>query len=603
MGVIGRFRNKKTGKADEPAPKFAPLVATPAGKSLFISLGGRQIIAHNPKTPFITLYRGTFDVKQKGKTAIFEDKQLKTIKLVNYSLQEVDNGYKVEFSAKGYSIQVNLLQKDKKVVVSTSSTSNFEKIKLSFKRAQGEQLAGLGESKTYNLLNTSINCYPLGDTDISFTNIVKDYLGKSKKTKSYLSAIDLLLSSKKYLLKTNEPLFQATFEEESYHIITPNAPQQIEIYSADDTQELFDTLANIYPNKQSIPERLQQGFVITERISKLEKTLKTLNTEKIPASVTLIKDIDWQIEQLKGLEGLATRYAHRLILRVLPYAIVGSKDYDYYFGQDLLIKCLDGSTYITRIEGKNQAFIDLTKPLAVKYYKEKLTTALKNKKIIGFCAECSYPLPLDADYKGEDVRRLRTIWLKLFQKAVWEVASAKEEKILLYRGVCAETSQYGVALTEQKQSNNSAIYGLDSVLPSIVSLSLSGAGIVVAEIGGSNSDIVSILKETTFKEWAKLGILSPIMLFSDTATKLILKNKQYIFALMKKRQELMPLINTQIEQTRQGIPATIPAWLIEETQELPRECVCFGKSLLVFTENEYFRIRYKKEDNWESLII
>ena len=603
MGVISRFRNKKNGKVDKQEKKFTELIASKAGKNLFVSFGDRQIIMHNPRTPFITLYRGSFDVKQKGKTAVLEDNQRKTIKLVDFSLQEIENGYKIDFFAKGYNVQVELTQLESKLVISANSNYSFEKVKLSFKRSQEEKLIGLGESKSYNLLNNCINCYPLGDGGHNFSTIVKDYISKNKKTSSYLSVIDSIISSNQYFIKVNEPLFQAIFEENFYHILAPKAPKQLEFYFLDDIQGVYNTLSSIYPNKQSIPERLQQGFIITERINKLEKTLKVLNNEKIPATATLIKDIDWQPEQIKALETIATRYGHRLILRTFPYAIVGNKDFQHYSNQDLLIKSLNGDIYVQRIEGKDQAFIDLTKPLAIKYYKEKLAAALKYKKVIGFCAECEYPLPLDADYKGEDVKQLRTIWLKLFQKTVWEAASEQQEKILLFRGVCAETSQYGIALTEAKLPNNSTAFGLHSVLPSMVSLASSGAGLAISEIGGANNGIVKYLSVPLFKEWTKLGILSPIMLFSDNTNKLILKNKHFIFALMKKREMLLPLINNQLELIAKGLPAIAPSWLLVETQETTSQAVYFGEHLQIYTENERFKIRYKKNANWETLLI
>ncbi len=602
MGVISRFRNRKSNKEKVQEKEYTSLVATQAGKSLFISFKDRQIVMHSPKAPFITLYRGVFDVVKKGNRATVEDSQKKTIKLVDYSLQEIENGYLIDFFAKGYNVRIQLQEDNNKLTFSTESNNLFEKIKLSFFRNPQEKLIGLGESKSYNLNNATINSYPLSDKPAKITNILNNYFSKSRKANSYLSAIDLLVSSDNYYLITNEWFFQASFEDNYYHITTKQPPKEIIFCFAKSITDLYRNLSEFRPIKQNIPERAQKGFIITESINKLEKTLNLLNTQKIAATITLIKDFNWQIEQLKALEAIAIRYGHRLILRTSPYILLESKDFERYSSQNLLIKNKSGEVYTSRIDGKMQSFIDLTNPLAIKYYKDTLNKALKHRKIIGFCAECEYPLPLDVAYPNEDVRQLRAIWQKLFQKAVYEVTSEKEEHILFFRGIANETSRYGIALTEAKVANDSLQKGLPSVLQSMASLSMSGAGLTITEIGGKNYNYTKQLNESVFKEWAKIGALSPIMLFSAHCTKFLIKNKQFIAKLMSKRASLLPKINIQLQRTQQGLPPMLAEWAIDiNSKEL--DAIYFGDSLKAAYKDNHFIISDKNNDIWSLLLL
>lgn len=601
MGVISRFRNRKNNK-DVQEKEYTSLIATQAGKSLFITFKDRQIVMHSPKAPFITLYRGAFDVIKKGRGVAIEDNQKKTIKLVDFSLQKITNGYIIDFFAKGYNVKVEVKENEGNLIFSLASNNTFEKIKLSFFRNPQEKLIGLGESKSYNLTNTTINGYPLSDKQTNISYILNNYLYKARKANSYLSAIDLLISSEKYYLITNEWLFQAAFEENSYHIITKRPPKELIFYFAENITDLYHNFNKIRPILQSIPERAQKGFIITESINKLEKTLSLMHTEKIDATITLIKDIDWQIEQLKPLENLATRYGHRLILRTSPYILVESKDFERYSSQNLLINNKNGEVYTQRIEGKAQSFIDLTNPMAIKYYQDSLSKALQYRKIIGFCAECEHPLPLDAAYPDEDIAHLRAIWLKLFQKAVYEATSAKDEHILLFRGITNETGGYGIALTEAKVANDSLQKGLSSVLPSIATLSVSGAGLTISEIGGKNYNYTKKLNENIFKEWAKIGALSPIMLFSSHYTKFLIKNKHFVSKLMSKRASLLPKINIQLQRIQQGMPPVLPEWIMDDSaKEL--DVVCFGDSLKAVYKDNSFIISDKNNDIWSNLML
>ena len=199
---------------------------------------------------------------------------------------------------------------------------------------QRERLIGLGDTKADNLMNTSVISYPLEATETS--GILNTFARKDTRQIESLSASDVILSSQNYLILVNEPLFRAVFEQDRFHIVCPKAPQNIRFFVNADYSSLFGQSSSIRPNGQELPARLQEGIVVTERIKELERSLKTLNANKIPACTTLIRDADWNDADLDLMEKAATRWGHRLILRVSPYIAEGDKDYDEFVRTILL---------------------------------------------------------------------------------------------------------------------------------------------------------------------------------------------------------------------------------------------------------------------------
>jgi hypothetical protein len=602
MKLIDRLRNRKNNAETVQEQKSIPLIVDRQGKSFSVSIAKRTYIEHTSKMPFITLYRGVFRPAQKGKRVVVEDRERKTVKLELQSLEKTDEGYILGFASRGYSVQVKLEEAEHGFILSAYSDNQFEKIRFTFCRDKRERLIGLGDTKADNLMNTSVISYPLEATETS--GILNTFARKDTRQIESLSASDVILSSQNYLILVNEPLFRAVFEQDRFHIVCPKAPQNIRFFVNADYSSLFGQSSSIRPNGQELPARLQEGIVVTERIKELERSLKTLNANKIPACTTLIRDADWNDADLDLMEKAATRWGHRLILRVSPYIAEGDKDYDEFVKNNLVIKDSKEKVICFKYEGKKRAYIDLTRPTAIQYYKEKLNNALKCSKVIGFLAECPHLIPLNACCKEESPAHLRSIWLKLFQKAVSETLADREESVLLLRGATSQSNNYGVVIAEAKEEKSPAQTAAD-LIKSMLSLSASGAGLTLMIIGDNDAK----LSQDSFKTQTKLASVLPVMIFGENATKLLVKQKAYVQKVIKQRIAILTQINNQLELARIGIPPIAPEFVFTDKddnftyKDEKDNIVCFGEKIKVLYNNLHNIVNYKDGDKWRRLLL
>lgn len=636
MKLFNRFsKNKKniTAKSKDKMllgqAKKEPLKIIDQGKHLNVSIRGLTIFSHSASAPFISVSRGKFSLKQKGIKAVVDEYDRKTIKLIDYEVKKENVDTVIHFSNKGYEVKVILEENTKGLKISFESNNNFEIIKFNFKRKTGEYLLGLGETKADNLIDLEVNSYPLynaNEDGLLLKSVLKDSLNRNEKHTPSISISNTLLSSEKYLMQVEHPLrVKYDFKKEITSITLGSTPKSISFIFGNEFNDIYKTLNTLRPNNQQVPERLQKGIAISESKEKLEKTLKLLFDEKVGASVTIIKDSNWKDEELKSLDTIATRYGHRLILRTTPYVSRENEDFKELSAKGFFVLSKNSEVYLERIEGKAQAFIDLTNPKAVKYYQEKLSKALKWRKIMGFLAECKYPFPLNC-LSSLNAEELRANWITTYHKIVREVIDEKQDGVLLLRGVNSHSAEYGIVLTEEKHADSSSDFGLKSVLPSVISLGASGNGLVLSEIGGEINRLRIKCDDETFKDWIRLGALFPVMIFGSNCIKQLIKHKQFLKRVMEEREQIIPFISMQLSLIKNSIPPVMPEWFYLEEKEMNKkentisdneenseyfqiapineneeEDIYFSEKMkITFTENSFY-VSVKRGTSWEKI--
>jgi len=174
-----------------------------------------------------------------------------------------------------------------------------------------------------------------------------------------------------------------------------------------------------------------------------------------------------------------------------------------------------GGPYLTKSTSFPFGIVDLTNPEAYAWLKGLLKENLLGLGLRGWMADFGEYLPADAILAGgsgeEWHNRWPLLWARLNREAV-EEAGASGEALFFTRSGYSGCTRYATLLWNGDQHVDwSDDYGLGSVVRACLSLAMSGAGIVHADIGGYTTLPGIRRGKELFLRWLELGAFMPVM--------------------------------------------------------------------------------------------
>jgi alpha-glucosidase len=183
--------------------------------------------------------------------------------------------------------------------------------------------------------------------------------------------------------------------------------------------------------------------------------------------------------------------------------------------KNYLVKKQDDSIYFIKSTTFDAGIVDLTNPEAYSWYKEIIKKNMIRRNLAGWMADFGEHLPTDAKIYAHDAENLHNLWPTLWAKCNYDaiMEEHKENEIFFFsRAAFTSTIQYTPSMwCGDQHVDYSDEYGLGSVIPSLLSMSMSGVGVAHSDIGGYTTVLHMKRTPELFIRWMEMNIFSPIL--------------------------------------------------------------------------------------------
>ncbi len=180
------------------------------------------------------------------------------------------------------------------------------------------------------------------------------------------------------------------------------------------------------------------------------------------------------------------------------------------------VKNRDGADYYVTITTFPAAMVDLTNPDAWEWLKGKIKTNMIEFGLSGWMADFGEYLPTDAVlFSGEDAELVHNTWparwAKLNREALEETGNVG--KIMFFtRAGYSETPKYSTMMWNGDNHVDYSIdFGLPSVIPAMLSLTVCGFGLSHSDIGGYTSFLNLKRSEELYMRWCEMNAFTPVL--------------------------------------------------------------------------------------------
>ena len=228
---------------------------------------------------------------------------------------------------------------------------------------------------------------------------------------------------------------------------------------------------------------------------------------------------EWDSELYPGLPG-KIRELNEKGIRVLgycnPFLAVEKPLYKEASAKGYCVKNAAGEDYYVTITTFPAAMIDLTNPDAVLWLKDKIRTNMIEFGLSGWMADFGEYLPTDCVlFSGEDPELVHNTWPARWARLNREVLeeNGKLGEIMFFtRAGYSETPKYSTMMWNgDNHVDFSVDFGLPSVIPAMLNLTVCGFGLSHSDIGGYTSFFNLKRSEELFMRWCEMNAFSPVL--------------------------------------------------------------------------------------------
>ena len=199
-----------------------------------------------------------------------------------------------------------------------------------------------------------------------------------------------------------------------------------------------------------------------------------------------------------------------------PFLAVEKPLYKEASEKGYCVKDKDGDDYLVTITTFPAAMVDFTNPEAYEWIKNIIKKNMIEFGFSGWMADFGEYLPTDCVlYSGENPELVHNtwpaIWARINREAVEE--SGKLGEIMFYtRAGYSDTPRYSTMMwCGDNHTDFSIDFGLPSVIPAMLSLSVCGFGLSHSDIGGYTSFFNLRRSEELYMRWCEMNAFTPVM--------------------------------------------------------------------------------------------
>lgn len=206
----------------------------------------------------------------------------------------------------------------------------------------------------------------------------------------------------------------------------------------------------------------------------------------------------------------------RFLGYINPFLAIEGDLYQVAHDKGFTVKNKDGEDYLVVVTTFPAALLDLTNPQAVTWMKQVIRDNMIGLGLSGWMADFAEYLPTDAVLaNGEDPEILHNrwpvMWARVNREAIQE-AGQEGEIVFFTRSGYSGSAKYTTMMWAGDQNVDWSLDdGLASVIPSMLSLAMSGVGLHHSDVGGYTSLFTMTRNKELFLRWAELGAFSVVM--------------------------------------------------------------------------------------------
>lgn len=610
----------------------------------------REIINHTKDSPFIFIGKGTTTFDMHGGNFKIEDYLKERLALSDVDIKENKEQIEIVFSRAGLlPIKVSFsLENDRLIIKFKEDSKALNRIWLRFSADKEEYIYGGGEQFTY--FNLRGKNFPLwvseqgvGRNKKTYETFKADAFGAGGDYYTTFFPQPTFVSSKKYFLHVNDSSYMDfNFKNNSFHELQIwDIPSEIIIGAEDDYVKLLENLTELLGRQPELPDWVYDGIWLGVQGGTDIALSKLKNAQKKGVKVSGIWAQDWEGERI-------TSFGKRLIWNWIwdaemypnldkeikklnekgikflgytnPYLAADASLYKEASSKGLIVKNNKGEDYLINAGEFDIGIVDITNPVAFDWYKDVIKKYMIDFGLSGWMADFGEYLPTDAilfnDISAEKMHNVwPVLWAKVNREAI-EEAGKLGEIVFFMRSGYSESARYSTMTWAGDQNVTWSVDdGLPSVIPSALSLGMSGMGLHHSDIGGYTTLLEMKRTKELLIRWAEFSAFTPIMrthegnrpddnwqFDSDNETL------SYIARMTEVFTKLAPYTKEAVKENAQkGTPVMRPLFMHYENDKKSYEIkyeYLYGRDLLVAPVCEEGKTSWKAylpEDEWIHL--
>lgn len=593
---------------------------------------------------YIELSKGK--AKYKMKRGSFKTKDLIASRHHLVFQSQFNNEYL--FADSTVSCRVNL-DDSENIKIHFEADSEYNRFKIRFKTFDDEHIYGCGEQYThFDLKGQKVDIWVSEHQQVmkivkkflreKIKGVNPDYQAPYKDHQTYYSSPGFM-SSRNYFIYCHEDSYgQIEFKKGEVIIKFRQVPTSISILTGDSPIDLSKKITNLIGIQPKLPDFVNSGAILgiqggTEEVLKKYQSVKDKGG-KVSAiwcqdwSGQIVTEFgtqvywNWKLDEKlyhdfpKLIETL-NKDNVKFLGYINTFVKQNSEQFNYAKDKGFLVKRRNGKPYLIQSTTFNAGIVDLTNPGAYSWYKEIIKKNMIGIGLSGWMADFGEYLPTDSIVYGGKAEKLHNKWPTLWAKCNYDAIKecGKEGQVFFFsRAAYGHTIQFTNSMWSGDQHvDYSDEYGLGSVIPSMLSSSCSGVGIIHSDVGGYTTILHMKRDAELFKRWSQMNVFTPVyrthegnrpksnVQFDSPSVIDSFASDTLLFSKLKPYRE-----EVEEEYYSQGIPAIRPLFFhyVEEECFVNQKEFMFGRDLLVvpvIRKNQADYKCYLPKDNWARL--
>ena len=199
-----------------------------------------------------------------------------------------------------------------------------------------------------------------------------------------------------------------------------------------------------------------------------------------------------------------------------PFLAIEKPLYKEATAKGYCVKDNDGNDYLVKITTFPAAMVDLTNPDAYNWIKNIIKKNMIDFGLSGWMADFGEYLPTDSVlFSGENAEYVHNtwpaLWAKVNREAVEESGKLGEIMFFTRAGYSGTPKQTLMMWNGDNHPDFSKDFGLPSIVPAMLSLTVCGCGLSHSDIGGYTSIMNLRRNMDVYKRWFEMNAFSPLM--------------------------------------------------------------------------------------------
>ena len=507
--------------------------------------GGRKVMEHTPKTPFLTAAEGSYAYRSSHGNFKVKEKIAKRIPL---SLVGGDEGSLV-FAAGDKRVEVKFAARFGGIVMDFSASGDFI-TELAFLAEPDEGIFGGGEQyrkldmkgeKIVNFVSEHIVVPPI------VQKTVLGFLPYKEKPHSYIetySPMSTYTSSARYALRFDVSSYGiADFTRGDVSVFRfEKCPRSVFYTSGESFKDVAKALNAHTPCRAYLPDWAHDGMIVAVQGGMDRVLEKALEMQKKGVKLAGVWSQDWSGRKVtavgkqvywnweadenyypdfdKNVAALKEKGVHFLAY-INPYLVKDGRLYNECAKKGMLIRDRKGEIYHVKSTTFDAGMLDLTYPATVEFIKEVLIKRnMLDRGVDGYMADFGEYLPVDCVLHAGDPAAMHnewpTLWAKINREAVDSHPRAKEIFFFTRSGYNGAQTYTTMMWNGDQHVDLTKDYGMPCVMPATFNLGFSGMAAVHSDVGGFISFASLSRSRELLIRWTEMDAFSPLMRSHET---------------------------------------------------------------------------------------